>query len=194
VNFTPFGKHQFEPRWYSHHAGERHGAPAELLHWLLDRASLTARLRAACCGQFRVEVREQGWRRPMLDEARTLGQRPEAYAFVREVHLMCDDEPWVFARTVIPAATLKGGRRRLANLGKRPLGAGLFADRSMRRSPVEIARLCAGQPLFARAVAPLDSAPAAIWGRRSVFRLSGAPLLVSEIFLPGIGISYSNER
>jgi len=121
-----------------------------------------------------------------------LGLRPEAYAFVREVHLMCDDEPWVFARTVIPATTLKGGRRRLANLGKRPLGAVLFADRSMRRSLVEIARLSSGQPLFARAVAPLNRAPSAIWGRRSMFRLSGQPLLVSEIFLPAIG--YSNQR
>lgn len=127
----------------------------------------------------------------MLNEARTLGQRPEAYALVREVYLMCDDKPWVFARTVIPAGTLKGGRRRLANLGKRPLGAVLFADRSMRRSPVEIACLSPGQPLFARAVAPLCVTPEAIWGRRSVFRLSGQPLLVSEIFLPGIGISYS---
>lgn len=192
MTFTSFGKHKLEPHWHSHHAGERHGAPAELLQWLLDRASLTARLRAACCGRFRVEVRGQGWGRPLLNEARVLGLRPEAYAFVREVHLLCDERPWVFARTIIPAATLKGGRRRLANLGKRPLGAVLFADRSLRRSPVEIARLQSGQPLFACACAPLAAEPAIIWGRRSVFRLSGQPLLVSEIFLPGIG--YSNAR
>lgn len=186
---TPFGKHRLEPRWHSHRAGDRHGAPEDLLHWLLDRDSLTARLRAACRGCFRVEPRQQGWRRPLLDEARTLGLRPEDYAFVREVHLLCDDRPWVFARTVIPAGTLKGGRRRLAKLGRRPLGAVLFADHSMRRSPVEIARLLPGQPLFARAVGTLDKPPPAIWGRRSVFRLSGQPLLVSEIFLPAIGYS-----
>jgi chorismate--pyruvate lyase len=190
VNLSNFGKHGREPCWQGHHRGARHDAPPDLLHWLLDPTSLTQRLRAACGGRFRVAPRFQGWRRPLLNEARRLGQRPEAYAYVREVHLLCDERPWVFARTVIPAATLQGRRRRLAKLGRRPLGAVLFADRSMRRSPVEVARLGPGQDLFGRAVAPLREVPAAIWGRRSVFFLNEQPLLVNEIFLPGIG--YSN--
>jgi chorismate-pyruvate lyase len=37
--------------------------------------------------------------------------------------------------------------------------------------------------LFAAAVRGLRHHPAGIWGRRSVFRLGGKPLLVSEFFL-----------
>ena len=38
-----------------------------------------------------------------------------------------------------------------------------------------------------RAARPLPQPPTFIWGRRSLFRLRGNPLLVCEMFLPGIG-------
>lgn len=180
------GKHQLEPRWQAHTPTARHGAPAELLDWLLDPTSLTSRLLQTCDGQFRVEPVSQHWQRPMLNEAQALGVLPHERCFVREVRLLCNDQPWVFARTVIPVRTLTGPRRRLSRLGKKPLGAVLFADPSMQRSGIEIAQLSAGQPLFARATADLPEQPASIWGRRSAFYLNHKALLVSEIFLPPI--------
>jgi len=54
----------------------------------------------------------------------------------------------------------------------------------MRRGRVELAEILPGQAVFAAATVHTRHQPAAIWGRRSVFRLSGKPLLVSEIFLP----------
>jgi chorismate--pyruvate lyase len=180
------GKHQLEPRWQAHTPSARHDAPLDLLDWLLDPASLTSRLQQTCAGQFRVEPVSQLWQRPMLNEAQALGVRPHERCFVREVRLLCDDRPWVFARTVIPVRTLTGPRRRLSRLGKKPLGAVLFADPSMQRSGIEIAKLLPGQALFARATADLPKQPATIWGRRSAFYLNHKPLLVSEIFLPPI--------
>ena len=164
----------------------RHSLPCETLAWLLDPASLTRRVVAVCHGHFRVEVVSQGWRRPSLNEARALGVPPAGYAFVRQVYLLCDERPWVFARTVIPRTTLTGHERRLAHLNTRPLGEVLFADPSMRRGDVEIARLTSGDDLYQYATQRLAAAPAAIWGRRSLFTLSGKPLLVNEIFLPDI--------
>ena len=38
-------------------------------------------------------------------------------AIVREVELLCGETPWVFARTLIPATSLRGPARRLAMLG-----------------------------------------------------------------------------
>ena len=180
------GKHQLEPHWQAHTPLAHHGAPLELLDWLLDPTSLTSRLQQTCEGQFRVEPVSQLWQRPMLDEAQALGMRPHERCFVREVRLLCNDRPWVFARTVIPVRTLTGPRRHLSRLGTKPLGAVLFADPSMCRSGIEIAKLFAGQPLFARATLGLPNQPEAIWGRRSAFFLNNKPLLVSEIFLPPI--------
>ncbi|MFN2308276.1 MAG: chorismate lyase [Gammaproteobacteria bacterium] len=151
--------------------------------WLLDTGSLTRRLQARCTGRFQVRVVAQGWGRPRLDECRALGLRRPLYALIREVQLLCAGRPWVFARTIIPIGTLRGRERRLAQLGARPLGALLFADPHMRRGPLEVACVCAGQPLYHTAVQGLAAPPARIWGRRSVFRLGGKPLLVSEFFL-----------
>jgi chorismate--pyruvate lyase len=109
------------------------------------------------------------------------------YALLREVHLLCDEQPWVFAHSVIPVQTLTGRHRRLAHLGERPLGAVLFSDKTLRRERVEITCILPGQRLFNEATAVLDCAPEDIWGRRSLFFVDDHPLLVSEFFLPLIG-------
>ncbi|HHM05634.1 MAG TPA: chorismate lyase [Gammaproteobacteria bacterium] len=161
-------------------------ATPALWDWLLDATSLTRRLQHACSGRFHVQVLRQLRRRPAWSEARVLGMRRGECGVVREVRLHCNDAPWVFARTVIPASTLSGVRRRLVRLGSRPLGAALFAQRSMRRGQVQVARLIPGQTMFEHAVQGLAQRPDCIWGRRSVFWIKGRPLLVSEIFLPAL--------
>jgi chorismate--pyruvate lyase len=161
--------------------------PARLRAWLLDPASLTRRIVCACRGAFRVNVLDQAWRRPLKSEAQTLALHADRHALVRQVQLLCDGVPWVYARTIIPAATLSGPERRLARLRSRSLGAVLFSDPSMERGVTEIARLAPGDPLFALATRELDVRLAEVWGRRAVFRLSDKPLLVTEVFLPAIG-------
>lgn len=165
----------------------RHAAiPDDLRDWLLDADSLTSRILQQC-DQFRVQVAAQRRQRPMLSEALSLGIRAQAAGLVRQVHLLCKDQPWVFARTFIPLKTLRGKERRLAHLGDRPLGAYLFSRPDMHRGEIEIARICAGSALYKMALAGTSHRPAQIWGRRSVFYLSDKPLLVSEIFLPDLG-------
>jgi chorismate--pyruvate lyase len=175
-----------DPAW--HPLGRRRpaGVPDAVFGWLNDRGSLTRRLVDACPGRFRVRLRRQAWDMPYTGERRLLGLRRARFALVREVELQCDGTPWVFARTAIPRATLSGGGRRFTLLGERPLGALLFADPATRRGPTEIARLLPGQPLFEEACASLGARPGELWGRRTLFLYSGRPLLVNEIFLPGI--------
>lgn len=131
-----------------------------------------------------MRVLSQGWGKPRIDEARALDMRPGHLAIIRQVHLLCDDQPWVYARTVLPVTSLRGKIKRLAQLGARPLGGLLFGDPGMQRGGVELARIGRGQSLYQAATCHLSQHPEAIWGRRSVFRLSGRPLLVSEVFLP----------
>ncbi len=178
-----------EPHWSEQSHLLRTRVPANRLEWLLDTESLTRRMRQACGGLFRVRVLSQGWGRPLRSEARVLQLHGGERCLVREVQLLCDERPWVFARTIIPVTTLSGPHRRLARLGSRPLGAVLFAEPSMRRGAVQIAAITVRHGMFARATRDLKQRPVQIWGRRSVFRVAGKPLLVSEIFLPGLGES-----
>jgi chorismate--pyruvate lyase len=175
-----------EPVWREATRLHRRTVPESVLRWLLDPASLTRRIQSACGGRFRVQLLTQGYARAHLNERRLLGMRAHSLGFVREVYLLCDGRPWVFARTVIPRATLTGPRRRLTQLKSRPLGAVLFADPTMKRGPVEIACLTPADRLYPAVARNLDQPPPEIWGRRSRFTLGGKPLLVSEIFLPGI--------
>jgi chorismate--pyruvate lyase len=102
-------------------------------------------------------------------------------ALVRQVLLCAGDKPMVYARTVIPATTIRGAQRRYANMGNRPLGAMLFSDRTMRREAVQVATLPVKHA--AHQYAKTDDP---VWGRRSVFRVTGKPILVSEYFLPAL--------
>lgn len=159
---------------------------AEAASWVFDPGSLTARLQTRRPGDFRVRVLFQGRRRPQGNESRALAlPRRDGVAMIRHVHLYCGDRPVVFARTVIPLNTLTGRVRRLGRLRNKPLGAVLFADPTMRRGELEAARLWPGMDGFEEAVGSEPDA-AAIWGRRSVFRLDDKPLLVSEVFLPAL--------
>ena len=161
--------------------------PASVREWLLDEGSLTARLVAASSGEFAVRVIDQSWQRPLPDERRALGLREAGHALVREVALICHGAPWVFARSVLPAATLTGELRHLRRFGSRSLGALLFAEPRLRREPFELARIGPADPLIP---ASLRGAKPA-WGRRSVLRLQGKPLLIQEIFLPACRIGES---
>lgn len=183
-----------EPLWRPWRRVPTTQIPAALRPWLLDTASLTQRLISVCTGSFRVEVVAQGWRAPMRNESLALELSPARYALVREVHLRCRERPWVYARTVIPPATLSGPNRRLAHLKTRSLGAVLFADPSTERGEIEIARITPRDTLYARAVRELADAPPEMWGRRARFVLRGQPLLVTEVFLPGVPVHPGDER
>ena len=144
------------------------GAPAALRPWLVETGSLTQRLKRCCPDGFDLQLLDE--HEITTDDAttRALALAAPARALQREVDLRCARVPRIHALSVIPLATLAGAGRALDGLGERPLGDALFAHPEMVRGPIEIA-LRDG-----------------VWGRRSVFRLAGAPLLVSEWFLPGL--------
>ena len=166
--------------WYHRRQLFSRFIPDEVKSWLFDSSSLTARLIRMCSGEFRVELLSQGVERPALDEIKALNLTYGESALVREVHLYCKNKPVVYARTVIPLSTLTGAQRSYGNLGCRPLGAMLFADKTMKRDEVEVSRLISESSLLMKSGATTED----VWGRRSVFRVGGKPLLVSEYYLP----------
>lgn len=135
---------------------------------IAHQGSLTRLLRALSREHFRVRVIAQGIATPTVDEARLLGLPPRQQAWIREVQLEGDGNPWVRARTVVPMATLRGPERALRQLGQRPLGSALF-----QRDPWQRACFITGQ-----------SKQQGCWGRRSRFQRRGRHLLVTEYFEP----------
>jgi chorismate--pyruvate lyase len=143
-------------------------------YWLQVEGSFTRALQKQCSRSFHVEVRREGFATPTQEEARRLCIPHRQVAWIREVSLCGDNQPWVLARTVIPLNCLEGEGRRLLHLGNRPLGAYLFTSPHWQRGPLETG-LCKpaspGQPELAR---------------RSLFSGHNSSLLVGEYLLPAL--------
>ena len=105
---------------------------------------------------------------------------------LREVILHADGAPVVLAHSIACHRDLSGVWRRLRGLGNRPLAAALFANPLVERGVLEFARVDSRHPLWRRAAKVFGPGLPPLWARRSLFRLAGRPLLVTEVFLPGI--------
>ena len=168
-----------DPIWRSLHSFSSSQLPRETRHWLLDESSLTQRLVDASNGAFRVQRLRQHWHIPLPSERRLLKLSGRQLALVREVALLCSDESWVFARSVIPAASLTGSLRHLRQLQNQSLGALIFQNPRLERSPFELSLL----PGNSAYIHPCLQQPETAWARRSRFVVQNRPLLVSEVFL-----------
>lgn len=160
------------------------GCGRELFPWLHDHGSLTQRIQQRC-QQFEVRPVRSGLARVAYDEAGLLGIRPQQLAYSREVFLLADGVPVVFAHSTCAAQHLRGPWSALAGLGNRPLGAMLFTHPLVRRQPLHFKKLHRHHALLQQAL-PNAEAASSLWARRSIFELQQVPLLVTEVFLPGI--------
>ncbi|MDY7508954.1 chorismate--pyruvate lyase family protein [Ralstonia sp. 22086] len=157
--------------------------------WAVGADSLTARLRAAS-SRFRVQLLGQQRAMPLRDEWRCLGMAGPADTLIREVLLICDDIPVVYAHTIVHPRSVALDWPFLKALGAQPLGHSLFADPRVERGDFEFALLDARHPLVRRAHGALGDAPVAgtarLPARRSVFRRGASAMLVTEVFLPAL--------
>jgi chorismate--pyruvate lyase len=160
----------------------------KLTRWLRANGSLTARLRAH--GAVTVQVVRQGNRRLWRQEQQDLQC---ASGHVREVILLLDGVPVVWARSATPHAALKGPWKALKNLGTRPLAELLFQEQRVHREPLKVHHIAPHGPIAQRV--GVDWNPLAIadpdflkphWARSSVFWRHGQPLRVLEAFAPWV--------
>jgi chorismate--pyruvate lyase len=158
--------------------------PRSLRPWLSDRSSLTRRLKSHC-STFRVLPLRTGLAHANRDELALLGLPALGKAYVRDVLLLCDEVPVVYAHSVLSRASLQGPWRGIGRLGSRPLGEALFGDPRIKRQSLACQRLRPDHPLYRVAVAQhTEMRDRSLWARRSVFCLDRHPLLVTEVFLP----------
>lgn len=152
--------------------------------WLSVQGSLTEQLRSAC-RNFEVRVLRQASVFPRHDERALLGLARGTLVSGREVLLVADGIPVVFARSLVLLRHRRGGWHRWQSLGCRPLGELLFDDPQIHRGGLHYRRFKSedGRQLM---VAAGLSGFGRLWGRRRLFSLGGKPLLLTELFLPEI--------
>jgi len=151
-------------------------------HWLIDKGSLTSRLQQRYT-RFSVKPVCLKYGKPLQDEARVLKHSPYQHALIREVLLLGNDQPVVFAHSVLPSTSLRGPWNKLGRLGNKPLGAALFANPKVKRTPLEYKKLPRHHPISIRVAEHVSIKQKVLWARRSVFSLNCARIFVTEVFL-----------
>lgn len=155
----------------------------KLQAWLIDKGSLTARLQQRYPNFFVIPTIVK-YASPIQDEAALLHQPAYKTALIREVLLMGNSQPVVFAHSVLPRTSLRGSWNGLGRLGNKPLGATLFANPKVRRTQLSYKKLSFNHTLYQHAIEHLTTRPEYLWARRSIFSSNCANIMVTEVFLP----------
>ena len=157
--------------------------------WLIDNGSLTKALQQRYAS-FAVNKITLHNAKPLPDEVELLNLPAHQQALIREVLLLGNQQPVVFAHSVLPHSALRGPWNKLGFLGNKPLGATLFANPKVQRTPLSFKKLAPHHALFKKAAKYVSVAPSYLWARRSVFSLYShgncAKILVTEVFLPNL--------
>ena len=155
-------------------------APVSLHGWLAEPGLLTARVQRA--GGDRVRFTLLRLAPAPVDAALSARMGvADTGGLVREIEFACGDERWIFAQSVFPDSTLRQ-HPWLGELGGVALGVSLLGRHDVSREPLEYRLVAPDEPL-ARAAGGLA---VAAWARRAVYHLSGAPIIVQELFLPAL--------
>jgi len=137
-----------------------------------DKGSLTAELTRLGKGDFKVNVLRQEIMVPYHHEQLKLKRSLNKAAMIREVELVVNGRPVVFARSIVPLELVSNGKHGLSSLGRTPLGHLLFRDGKIRVSKREFAFI--------------KFEETTLIARRTPYEYQGSSILVSEYFLPAI--------
>jgi len=124
--------------------------------------------------------------KPLPDEEPLLRLRAGQKALVREVLLLSNNQPVVFAHSVLSIDSLNGEWLGFSRLGSKSLGAAFLANPKVKRTPLSFKKLSKRHVLYKQAAKQIKDAPNFLWARRSVFSLHCANIVVTEVFLPKI--------
>ncbi len=170
------------PHWLVNRLGTRHALPKNLQSWVYEPGSLTQRLRNCYGPGVAVRVLFQQWQSPFLTESQRLHLPCHRYSLIREVLLHIDNKPLILARTVLPQATINIAKRKLSNLGTRPLGEVIFSYPNLVRLETDIC--CIAEKIWTPQLKRQVAITGKTCGRRTVYAIDGQPMLVSEFFMP----------
>ena len=152
--------------WISYHEMNDELHNKYIKSWLLEDGPITEKIKSSEVFKLNLLIDEID--KVEDSEADFLGENLGMIK-TREVILMGNDEPKVFARSLIPLVTIEKGFARLGELGTKPLGDILFEKEIFKRTKIVFAKFRNDKKLF--------------WGRKSKYIVNNHPLSVMEVFL-----------
>ena len=141
---------------------------AEDLSWLLEDGSITQKISGMAI--FQLEIIRDQLGLASMNEYWALGLFPQPVR-VREVILSGNNQPMVYAKSIIPFSTSSKGYPELEKIGSKPLGDLIFtSDLFIKESR-----------MFAPFIKHGD--PSKVWGRKTNYSVQGYPFSIMEVFL-----------
>ena len=134
--------------------------------WLLEDGPITERIKLK--NKFNLKL--------LKDEVSNIDSSDEDFlenisgcVKVREVILMANNVPKVYARSLIPEITIEQGFAKLGSLGSTPLGDILFEKEIFKKIEVLFSKFIVNKEIF--------------WGRKTKYSVKNLPISVMEVFL-----------
>tara|TARA_X000001036_G_C20635538_1_gene788912 strand:- start:781 stop:1269 length:489 start_codon:yes stop_codon:yes gene_type:complete len=152
--------------WNTYEAIEHKLTNAEIKSWLLEQGPITKRIKSIA--EFRLELIQDELSDATDDEILFLKIDSEEIR-IREVILFGNENPMVFARTIIPNTTIEKGLKELGKIGNKPLGDILFEKDIFSKEDIVFATFKDKESLF--------------WGRKIKYTVKDQPFSVMEVFL-----------
>ena len=138
----------------------------EILSWLNEGGSITSRIRSF--SNFKLKLLKDGPGEVDIIEDDLIISNYEENN-IREVILLSNEEPLIYAKSIIPLETIKLGLNILGNLKENPLGDILFSNPEIKKKYMLFARFQSKEEIF--------------YGRKGIYKVKGYPFSVCEIFL-----------
>jgi len=152
--------------WNTYEAIEHELTNTEIKSWLLEQGPITKRIKSIA--EFRLELIQDELSDATDDEILFLKIDSEEIR-IREVILYGNENPMVFARTIIPNTTIEKGLKELGKIGNKPLGDILFEKDIFSKEDIVFATFKDEESLF--------------WGRKIKYTVKDQPFSVMEVFL-----------
>ena len=138
----------------------------EILSWLNEPRSITSRIKSF--SDFKLKLLRDGpGEVDPIDDDLIISNYEENN--IREVVLYSDEEPLIYAKSIIPLETIRLGLGLLGNLKENPLGDILFSNPEIKKKYMLFAKFGSNKKIF--------------YGRKGIYTVKGYPFSVCEIFL-----------
>tara|TARA_Y100000746_G_scaffold220088_1_gene218239 strand:+ start:925 stop:1410 length:486 start_codon:yes stop_codon:yes gene_type:complete len=153
-------------KWIHQEEMEKILFDSNIKSWLLEKGPITNRIKSKHRFELKL-LRDRAGKVKKSDKS--FLDNIDGEIRIREVLLFADENPKVFARSLIPEKTIKNGLKKLGELNKKPLGDILFERDIFKKDEIVFSVFSDDKKKY--------------WGRKIKYYVKKYPLSVMEIFL-----------